>query len=133
MFLGNIELKGNRAKDFVEMEEERQQSDDSLGDLTEVSRDAHSTTNKRNRGKNDHFVEDFSSAASLLGDKLVEASAILVQPQVDLQDKTAKVSSELLKIHSLSETDRFKALGKIICEPAAVLTFWNLEGVERET
>ncbi|KAJ9536299.1 hypothetical protein OSB04_un000508 [Centaurea solstitialis] len=116
------------------MEEERQQSDDdSLGELTEVSRDAHSTTNKRKR-RNNHIVEeDFSSAATLLGDKLVEASAILVQPQVDLQDKTAKVSSELSEIHSLSETERFKVLGKIIGEPAAVLTFWNLEGEERET
>ncbi|KVH91337.1 hypothetical protein Ccrd_006646 [Cynara cardunculus var. scolymus] len=70
----------------------------------EVSRDAHSAANvvrvRKRKSGNDHFLEDFSSAAALLGDKLVQASAILVQPQVNLQNKTAKVIQIQSKIEA---------------------------------
>ena len=77
------------------------------------------------------------SAALLLGEKFENASKDMVEMvrmemEKDIQNKTSKVNSELVKMQSLSRVERFTTVQKITNEPNNVLIFWSLDASERE-
>ncbi|XP_023744938.1 uncharacterized protein At2g29880 [Lactuca sativa] len=142
--------QGNRAKDCKDIshnenvEEELLQMEDDFNEQSEEisptpngqSEETSSASTKKRKRKFDPFIEGISKASTLLGKDHREASAIMSQSLnagVELQKKTSMVTSEILKIPSMDQKDKFKASRKIMRETEAVLTFWNLQGEERET
>lgn len=140
---GKDRAQGDRVRDFIEMEndanmeeEQSQQAEDGFEEPADVSHNANNTTSvqseevssarTKKRKRLDPIAEGITNAAALLGKELREASAFLNQSlkaEVDLQEKTSMVSSEISKIESMSLLDKFKASRKIMREPEAVLTF----------
>nr|KAJ0188303.1 hypothetical protein LSAT_V11C900459920 [Lactuca sativa] len=147
---GKDRAQGNRVEDCEDMshnenvEEELLQMEDDFNEQSEEispitngqSEETSSASTKKRKHKFDPFIEGISKSTALLGKDLWEASATMSQSlnaEVELQKKTSLVTSEILKIPSMDQRDKFKASRKIMRKPEAVLTFWNFEGEERET
>ncbi|KAL4580177.1 hypothetical protein LXL04_016359 [Taraxacum kok-saghyz] len=144
-----IWAQGNRAEDcedmshnanveeeLLDMEDDFNEQNEEFSPTTNVQSEETSSASSKKRKRIDPFIEGISNAAALLGKELREASTTLSQSlntEVELQKKTSMVTAEILKIPSMNQSDKFKASRKIMREPEAVLTFWNLEGEDRET
>ena len=129
---GKDRAQGNGAKDPIEMEtdanveEESQQLEDITDDPVDASHSTRTTTNvqsdegssarsKKRKSRFDPIVEGITNAATLLGKELREASATMnesIKAEVDLQNKTSLVSSEISKIQSMSNMGKFRASRK---------------------
>ncbi|CAI9295227.1 unnamed protein product [Lactuca saligna] len=150
IIFGKDKAQGNRAENCEDMthnenvEEELLQMEDDFNEQSvEISptkngqsEETSSASTKKRKNKFDSFIEGISKATALLSKDLWEASTTMSQSlnaEVELQKKTSMVTAEILKIPSMDQKDKFKASRKIMREPEAVLTFWNLEGEERET
>mgnify|MGYP003330865679 CR=1 FL=1 len=133
-------------EDDANIEEQVQQMENDLDEPMEVNPNAHSsitvqsgdslsTRSRKRKARVDPIIEGMTTAATLLGNELRQASSSMneaLQAEVELQKKTSLVNIEISKMQSMSSLDRFKASRKIMREPEAVLTFWTLEGEERE-
>ncbi|CAI9302515.1 unnamed protein product [Lactuca saligna] len=99
--------QGNNANDFPQMEE------------------------YANNEEQSEQIED----VNVLGEKLEKAGNNMNQAilgETEVQKTDSMVIPEISKMQSLSAFDRFKASRKIMCDPETVLSFWNLEGEDRE-
>ncbi|CAI9277551.1 unnamed protein product [Lactuca saligna] len=127
----------NAEEELLQMEDDfNEQSEEISPTKNGQSEETSSASTKKRKRKVDLFIEEISKAAALLGKNLREALTTMSQSlnaEVELQKKTSMVTSEILKIPSMDQKDKFKASRKIMREPEAVLTFWNLEGEARET
>lgn len=92
-------------------------------------------TKKRKRTKQSH---DFLDAVNLFDVRLKETSSALsvemsedIKFELDLKKKTMMLPSDLSKMTSLTQLDRFRAIEKI--KGDKVMTFWSLDEEERET
>ncbi|CAI9280288.1 unnamed protein product [Lactuca saligna] len=150
IIFGKDRAQGNRVEDCEVMshnetvEEELLKMEDDFNEKSEEisstanrqSEETSSANTKKRKHKFDPFIEGISKVVTLLGKDLREVSATMSQSlnaEAELQKKTSMVTSEILKIPSMDQRDKFKASRKIMHETEAVLTFWNLEGEERET
>ena len=149
IIFGKDRAQGNRAEDcedmshnanveeeLLDMEDDFNEQNEEFSPTTNVQSEETSSASSKKRKRKDPFIEGISKAAALLGKELREASTTLSQSlnaEVELQKKTSMVTAEILKIPSMNQSDKFKASRKIMREPEAVLTFWNLEGEDRET
>ncbi|CAI9296641.1 unnamed protein product [Lactuca saligna] len=141
VFFGKDRAQGNKAKDFAEMEEDanNEEQDEEIDidpDLL-VEEDANNTSTHTKKRKSifDLVVQGITIAANVLGEKLEKAASSTNQAilgETDVQKKASMVISKVSKMQSLSALDRFKASRKIMCDPETVLSFWNLEGEDRE-
>lgn len=150
----NDRAQGNRAKVVTEMEddvnkeEQNQDSDDVFGEGMEDSHDVGTNASvqvedissgrgkKRKSHGHNTLLETFNNAVILFGDRIKESSAELseaIKLEVELEKKTSMITSELSKMTSLSQVERFKAIKKIKDDPNSVKTFWDLEEHERES
>ncbi|KAL4580377.1 hypothetical protein LXL04_016568 [Taraxacum kok-saghyz] len=126
----------NVDEELLDMEDDFNEQNEEISPTTIVQSEETSSASSKKRKRKDPFIEGISKAAALLGKELREASTTLSQSlnaEVELQKKTSMVTAEILKILSMNQSDKFKASRKIMREPEAVLTFWNLEGEDRET
>ncbi|CAI9280289.1 unnamed protein product [Lactuca saligna] len=150
IIFGKDRAQGNRAEDCEDMshnetmEEELLQMEDDFNEQSEEispttnrqSEETSSASTKKRKHKFYPFIEGISKVAALLGKDHREASVTMSQSlnaEVELKKKTFMVTSENLKIPSMDQRDKFKASRRIMRKPEALLTFWNLEGEERET
>ncbi|KAL4561620.1 hypothetical protein LXL04_033790 [Taraxacum kok-saghyz] len=125
IIFGKDRAQGNRAEDcedmshnanvdeeLLDMEDDFNEQNEETSPTTNVQSEETSSASSKKRKRKDPFIEGISNA---------------------LQKKTSMVTAEILKIPSMNQSDKFKASRKIMREPEAVLTFWNLEGEDRET
>ncbi|KAI3500493.1 hypothetical protein L1887_36315 [Cichorium endivia] len=100
--------QGNRAKDFVQME-----NDANLEEETQQMEDEF-----------ERPVEGLQQAATTLNQAM--------HGETDIEKKASMVAIEISKMGSMTVVDKFKASRKIMRDPQAVATFWNYEGEDRE-
>ncbi|XP_076885892.1 uncharacterized protein LOC143535553 [Bidens hawaiensis] len=149
VIFGKDQAEGNKAKSAVEMEQEvnveeqESRGDDDLDEHNhndgsnssfQVEETSSGCTKKRIRMKQSH---DFLDAVNLFADRLKETSSALsakmsedIKFELDLKKKTMMLPSELSKMTSLTQLDRFRAVEKI--KGDNVMTFWSLDEEERE-
>ncbi|CAI9289200.1 unnamed protein product [Lactuca saligna] len=146
LFLEKTKLKENRAKDFIAMEqdvnleEEMQKSDDDILESEEIS---HNTTvqneetspsvrsNKRKRCADDVF----HNVVGLITESLKEISKDLnpcITFDMKINELSEKIPPKILKMSSLSQVEKFKALTNIRSDPIYVQNFWQIEEGDRE-
>ncbi|KAI3708695.1 hypothetical protein L2E82_38050 [Cichorium intybus] len=143
---GKDRAQGNRAKDFldieqeVNLEEEIQGSDDGFLDSEEVSRNTsvhHEATSQSVRSKKRKTRSDdgFNNAVGLITESLKEISKDLSQGiklDIKINELSEKIPPKILKMTSLSQLEKFKALTKIRSDPINVQNFWEIEEGDRE-
>ncbi|KAE8730112.1 TMV resistance protein N-like [Hibiscus syriacus] len=116
---GKDRAQGNRAKDFVEMEQEHNEASPSV-----VS-----------RKRNSQSDEGFNNAVSLITESLKEISKDLSQGikfDMKINELSDNVPPEILKMNSLTQIEKFKALNKIRSDPINVQNFWQLAEGDRD-
>jgi len=101
------------------------------------SEEGSSWGSKKRKNRVETLVDGMHSATLLLGEKFENAlkdmvEMVRMEMEKDIQNKTSKVNSELVKMQSLSRVERFTAVQKITSEPNNVLIFWSLDASERE-
>ena len=143
---GKDRAQGNRARDFVEMEqqvneEETQESDD---DFLDSDNAASRNTNLQHdetspsvisRKKKSRSDDGFNNAVGLITESLKEISKDLSQGikfDMKINELSEKIPPEILKMTSLTQIENFKALTKIRSDPVHVQNFWQLEEHNKE-
>ncbi|KAL4564460.1 hypothetical protein LXL04_028524 [Taraxacum kok-saghyz] len=138
---GKDRAQGNKAKDFAQMEEDAnneeqsEQIDDDFEEQRMENEESPNSNSKKRKNKFDVVIKGITMAANILGEKLEKAVNNMNQAilgETELQKKASMVIPEISKMRSLSASDRFKASRKIMRDPETVLSFWNLEGEDRE-
>ncbi|KAJ9542816.1 hypothetical protein OSB04_029322 [Centaurea solstitialis] len=144
---GKDRAQGNRDRDFVEMEqevniEETQESDD---DILDSSNAASRNTNLQNdetspsvisRKRKSRSDDGFNNAVGLITESLKEISKDLSQGikfDMKINELGEKIPSDIFKMTSLTQTEKFKALTKIRGDSVNIQNFWQMEEVHRET
>ncbi|KAJ9542050.1 hypothetical protein OSB04_028556 [Centaurea solstitialis] len=143
---GKDRAQGNRARDFVEMEqevnvEETQESDD---DLLDSDNAASRNTNLQNdeaspsvisRKRKSRSDDGFNNAVGLITESLKEISKDLSQGikfDMKINEMSDKIPSEIFKLTSLTQTEKFKALTKIRGDSVNLQNFWQMGEEHRE-
>ncbi|CAI9300992.1 unnamed protein product [Lactuca saligna] len=143
---GKDRAQGNRARDFMEMEqevnleEETQDSDDDFLDSEEVSRTTavqHDETSPsvRSKKRKNRSDEGFNKAVGLITETLKEISKDLsegIKFDMKINELSEKIPPAILKMNSISQLEKFKALTKIRSDPINVQKFWEIEEGNRE-
>ncbi|CAI9287421.1 unnamed protein product [Lactuca saligna] len=140
IIFGKDRAQGNKAKDFSQMEEDAnneeqsEQVEDVFEEQTTENEESPNTCSKK-RKRVDAVIKGITITANTLGEKLEKAANSMNQAilgETEVQKKASMVIPEISKMQSLSAFDRFKASRKIMRDPETVLSFWNLEGEDRE-
>ncbi|KAM0066431.1 hypothetical protein Hdeb2414_s0002g00048911 [Helianthus debilis subsp. tardiflorus] len=127
------------------MEEQEHQRDDDFGEHshnenTNASSQFVETSSGRSK-KRKHtsqvntLFQSFNDAVVQFGDRLKETSAELsedIKFELDIKKKTLMIPSELSKMTSLNQLERFTAIDIIKDDQNRVMTFWTLGEEERE-
>lgn len=139
LIFGKDRAQGNKARDVSEMEEdvnvEEQELDEASSEVTESATKTSSARGKKRKSRVRTLVNGFHEVVTLLGDRLKETSAEMsagIKSDLESTKKSSLVTSELSKMVSLSQSERFTAIKKIKGDPDNVSTFWDLEEAERE-
>nr|KAJ0198949.1 hypothetical protein LSAT_V11C600316290 [Lactuca sativa] len=115
-------------------EEQFEQIEDGFEEQTTENEESPNIGSKK-RKRVDALIKGITIAANVLREKLEKAANSMNQAilgETEVQKKTSMVIPEISKMQSLSALDRFKASRKIMRDPKTVLSFWNLEGEDRE-
>ncbi|CAI9274321.1 unnamed protein product [Lactuca saligna] len=143
---GKDRAQGNRARDFIEMEqdvnleEEMQELDDDILESKEISHNTSvqndETSPSVRSNKRKRRVDDvFHNTIGLITESLKEISKDLSQGikfDMKINELSEKIPSEILKMSSLSQVEKFKALTKIRSDPINVQDFWQIKEGDRE-
>ncbi|KAJ0492934.1 putative Myb/SANT-like domain-containing protein [Helianthus annuus] len=151
IIFGKDRAQGNRAKSVVEMEQEvnmeeqENQRDDDFGEHshnenTNASSQFEETSSGRSKKRKrtsqvNTLFQGFNDAVVQFGDRLKETSAELsedIKFELDIKKKTLMIPSELSKMTSLNQLERFTAIDIIKDDQNRVMTFWTLGEEERE-
>ncbi|KAJ9541612.1 hypothetical protein OSB04_028118 [Centaurea solstitialis] len=137
---------GNRAQDFVEMEQEvylektQELDDDLLSSDYAISRN----TNLQNDETSPNFISSkrksrsdyvFNNAVGLIAESLKEISKDLSKGiifDMKINELSENIPSKIFKMNTLTQIEKFKALSKIRSDPINVYNFWQLEEGNRE-
>ncbi|GJU11148.1 hypothetical protein Tco_1133544 [Tanacetum coccineum] len=110
IIFGKDKAQGNGTKDYIEMEGKANVKEESQNKVQ--SEEGSSARSKKRKSRFDLIVEGVTNAATLLGKELREALAIMnesLKAEVDLQNKTSLVSSEISKILLMTDMEKFRA------------------------
>ncbi|KAK9062870.1 hypothetical protein SSX86_020060 [Deinandra increscens subsp. villosa] len=149
VIFGKDRAQGNRAKSAFDMEEEimkeqEHQGDDDFDELSHndgadssipVEETSSGRSKKRKRTVVNSFIQSFNDAVVSFGDRLKETSTELsedIKFELDIKKKTLMMPTELAKLTSLTQLERFKAIEKMKDDQTRVMTFWSLGEEERE-
>ncbi|XP_076958381.1 uncharacterized protein LOC143634097 [Bidens hawaiensis] len=151
VIFGNDRAQGNRAKSVAEMEEEanreelEDQRDDEFDEFShnegtnasvQVEEISSGRGKKRKRASQaNSLFQNFNDAVVLFGDRLKETSTELsegIKYELEKEKKTTMITSEIKKMTSLSQLEKFKAIEEIKSDYNRVSTFWDLGEEERE-
>ncbi|CAH1421094.1 unnamed protein product [Lactuca virosa] len=119
----------------VNLEEETKDSDDDFLDSEEVSRTIavqHDETSPsvRSKKRKNRSDEGFNKAVGLITESLKEISKDLsegIKFDMNINELSEKIPSVILKMNSISQLEKFKALTKIRSDPITVQNFWEIE------
>ncbi|KAI3505277.1 hypothetical protein L1887_27315 [Cichorium endivia] len=145
---GKDRAQGNKARDFVEMEkeadikEQTQHLDDDSDDIVASTQTPSnndnvqsqetqtSTRNKKRKAREDPMVKGFNDAVACL-ERISNKISKGVEREEDLDNKRTTISSEISKMQTLTQVEKFKAIRKM-GDDKLVNTFWNVQESERE-
>ncbi|KAL4563348.1 hypothetical protein LXL04_027389 [Taraxacum kok-saghyz] len=116
-------------------EEQSEQIDEDFEEQATENEESPNSNSKKRKNRFDAVIKGITMAANILGEKLKKAANNMNQAilgETEVQKKASMVIPEISKMWSLSASDRFKASRKIMRDPETVLSFWNLEGEDRE-
>lgn len=135
-------VQGNKARNFVRteveanVEEEAQESDDDLNNVSNVQVEENSSSpNRKRKDRVDHLGEGLNDVVNVLCDTIHKAATTMsrdVDFQVDLRKKKTMITSEIMKMQSLTQPRKFKAIKKIRSESEYVEIYWDLDEEYRE-
>ncbi|KAJ9538564.1 hypothetical protein OSB04_031297 [Centaurea solstitialis] len=143
---GKDRAQGNRARDFVEMEqevnvEETQESDDDLLDSNNAAsrninlQNDETSPSVGSRKRKSRSDDGFNNAIGLITESLKEVSKDLSQGikfDMKINELSEKIPPEIFKMTSLSQNEKFKALTKIRGDSVNIQNFWQMEEDHRE-
>ncbi|XP_024977604.1 uncharacterized protein At2g29880-like [Cynara cardunculus var. scolymus] len=152
IIFGKDRATGNRARDFVEAEQEMRiedqtqhmndESDDVMatsnvqgGNANMQSEETSTVRRKKRKRRVDPMADGFSNAVSKLGEtleKMVNKLNRGVEREDELDKKRSMITSEISKMQTLAQRVKFKANSLIRDDPEKVNTFWDLQEADRE-
>ncbi|XP_024968589.1 uncharacterized protein At2g29880-like [Cynara cardunculus var. scolymus] len=142
---------GYRARYFVEAEQEARteeqtqnlndESDDVIatsnvqgGNANMQSEETSSTRRKKRKRQVDPMSDGFSNAVTKLGETLEKIANKLsrgVEREDEIDKKRSMITHEILKMQTLPQRDKYKAISLIRDDPEKVNTFWDFQEADR--
>ena len=141
---GKDRANGSRVRDAMEMdasmEDRSNEFEDNPSDDQDDASHAHingqsqecTSGGKKRKNRSESLHDVIKDATFVLGDKLIKASASVVEVEVEMFKKTSMIAGELEKFGTFSENEMFCALEKITKHSESVITFWSLKEERRE-
>ncbi|XP_024964631.1 uncharacterized protein At2g29880-like [Cynara cardunculus var. scolymus] len=149
---GKDHAQGNRARDFVDAEEEvriedqtqhtNDESDDVMatsnvqgGNANMQSEETSSVRGKKRKRQVDPMDDGFSNAVTKLGATLEKMANKLnkgIEQEEELDKKRSIITSEISKMQTLAQPEKFKVISLIRDDPKKVNIFWDLQEADRE-
>ncbi|KAI3748576.1 hypothetical protein L6452_11734 [Arctium lappa] len=149
---GKDRAQGNRARDFVEVEEEvniedqeqhmHEELDDVMatshiqgGNANMPSEETSSGRGRKRKRRVDPMADVFNSAVTKLGESLEKMANKLnkgIDREEELDKKRSLITSEVSKMQSFTQSQKFTVISKIREDPERVNMFWDLPEADRE-
>ncbi|XP_024995266.1 uncharacterized protein At2g29880-like [Cynara cardunculus var. scolymus] len=149
---GKDRATGNRARDFVDAEQEARTEDQTQhmndefddvmatsnvqGENANMQSEETSTARRKKRKRRvDPMADRFSNAVTKLGETLEKMANKLtrgVEREDELDKKRSLFTSEISKMQTLAQREKFKAISLIRDDPEKVNTFWDLQEADWE-
>lgn len=144
---GKDRAQGNRARDFVETEEEVNMEDqeqhmyEESGDVMAtshiqgVNEETSSRRGRKRKRRVDPMADGFGNAVTKLGDSLEKMANKFnkdIEREEELDKKRSLITSEISKMQSFTQSQKFKVISMIREDTERVNMFWDLQEADRE-
>ncbi|XP_071709221.1 uncharacterized protein At2g29880-like [Rutidosis leptorrhynchoides] len=90
---------------------------------------------RKRKDQTDPFVDGLHEVVNVLGNTISEAASTMsrdIDFQVDLKMKRAKITTDIFKMSSLTQEEKYQVMGKIRSDSDNVEAYWDLDEENRE-
>ncbi|XP_071739360.1 uncharacterized protein At2g29880-like [Rutidosis leptorrhynchoides] len=134
---GKDSAHGSGSRSFGDIDEETnigmQEFDEDVQENTDIQdENVSSVPRKKRKRKNqtDPLVDGLHEVVNVLGNTISEAANTVsrdIDFHVDLKMKRAKITTDIFKMASLTQEEKFRVMGKIRSENDNVEAYWDLD------